>query len=451
MIQLFNMRLVVQSDSRTKEKYYPKVLTATTAYEYPFSVPTATIEIWTNTEESTDGYVSPVKIPDIVRLQVSTKYHVNEPTVWEDIFEGRIRDIESTYDTTNGNTTTLFCVGHISTQSTNLLYNDYTWTNAVDAATIIHDVVLGELNVYDTFIDATYNAAFTATGISISSYNAPANQKFVTDVFTDLEKLSNYSYYFSTRTIYDSNNNLSLCNIRWQPLPNKPTTKYAVIQGSQRFISADFKSSAEELFNMIRISGDTITTTSTTDTSTTETQYIGGAESSASIQQYGYHAKVTDVASLESNNACAQIAASLVVRFRNPIVSGQAVILGTPQAKLGDLVRVKIPSLEINGNWIDRNYHVYKVQHDIDATKFETTLDFTKVKKTPEDYIASLNQQSRINNMNSVNSADVSDPNQDGSAQTLATSDTSDNGDSGYTDTSTWSDNTDTSMTDSGD
>ena len=81
MIQLFNMRLVVQSDSRTKEKYYPKVLTATTAYEYPFSVPTATIEIWTNTEESTDGYVSPVKIPDIVRLQVSTKYHVNEPTV----------------------------------------------------------------------------------------------------------------------------------------------------------------------------------------------------------------------------------------------------------------------------------------------------------------------------------------------------------------------------------
>ena len=453
MIQQFRVRLVVQRDNTTKEKYYPTVLTATTSYEYPFAVPTATIVIWTNTKTSTSGYISPARIPDIVTLQVCTKMNPKESTVWENIFEGRIRDIETTYDTQNGNTMTLFCVGHISALTTNLILHDYTWSNDVNATTIIQSILTGE-NPSGTYINPVYNASYTASGVVINTYNAPMLQKYVSDVCADLEKLSNYSYYFSVRNLYDANSNLSACYLRWQPLPSKPTTKYAVIEGTQRFISADFKSSAEELWNSIRITGDTITTSTadlnTGDVTNSDDQYIGGAYSSSSEAKYGYRAKILDANSLESNNICSTIAQSLVVRFRNPITSGTAVILGTPQARIGDLVRVKIPSLEINGRVVNRNYHVYKVQHDIDATKFETTLDFTKVKKTPEDYLASLNQQNRQNNMNSVEATDTSENEMDGSAAYDVTSDTSDEGDSGYTDTSTWSDNTDTSVDDSG-
>lgn len=78
MIQIIETRLVVQRNNITKDKYYPKVPTATTSYENPFAIPNATIEIVTNTEEIISGYVSPVHVDDIVRLQVSTKLNPKE-------------------------------------------------------------------------------------------------------------------------------------------------------------------------------------------------------------------------------------------------------------------------------------------------------------------------------------------------------------------------------------
>ena len=457
MIQIFDTRLIIQRDNKTKEKYYPRVLTASVTYEYPFTVPTATIEIWTNKQSSTSGYISPVRIPDIVRLQVSTKQNPKEKQVWETIFEGRIRDIESTFDTQNGNTTVLFCLGHIQSQALNLIGSDHSYASTTDAKTIIHDILTTETYSTTTYMQAVYNDSFTATGCNIKSYNAPANKRMVADIFQDLEKLSNFKYYFSMKNLYDANDNLAACYIRWQPFPTKPTSKYAVIEGSQRLISVDFKSSAEELWNYIQIFGDTQESVDTTSSSSDEpvdsTQYTGGAYSSVSINTYGARQKALDVNSLESNNNCTRIAEKLVERFRYPIVSGSATILGTPQARLGDLIRVKVPSLEINGKYVDRNYHVWKVQHDIDKDKFETSLDFTKVKKTPEDFIAVMQQDARKENMNDITTSDTtaSGTDEDDGVYTAdALNDTSDEGDSGYTDTSLWSDNTDTTTEDYG-
>jgi S-adenosylmethionine synthetase len=86
---------------------------------------------------------------------------------------------------------------------------------------------------------------------------------------------------------------------------------------------------------------------------------------------------------------------------------------------------------------------VYKVEHRIDSSSYTTALDFTKVKKKPEDYIADFAKQARVAENNSVTTASNTTADQDGSAEYNTTSDTSDEGDSGYTDTSTYEDNTD--------
>lgn len=428
MLQSVEIKLTIQRDNTTKDKYYPKVISASCEYSYPFSIPTATIDIITNTETATDGYISPVRVDDIVKLQVSTKMNPKEKTVWETIFEGRVRDIASTFS--DKNTSTLFCTGHLVETAYAIIDLDGSDTTCtVDSwiwSTI--DQFIPRIQYSESFIDQT---------AMVDDMNIPAYQKYIADIFSDIEKLTKFHYYFSTVAMYDSNKNLSNVYIKFRHFPTKPTNKYAVIEGTERLLSAEFKSSAEELWNYIRVFGDSYEVAEGE-----EEQYTGAAYSSVSQTKYGKRGKSMSVTGIGSNYMCANIAASLVQRFKNPIVSGQATIVGTPQAKVGDLVRVKLPSLEINGAYVDRNYHVYKVSHEISASGFTTTLDFTKVKKTPEDYIADFQKQNRVNNSNTIDSPVVGNmgTNQDSVSDT---SDTSDYGDSGYTDTSYWDDNID--------
>jgi ribosomal protein S17E len=430
MLQITKTRLIVQRDNVTKDKYYPRVVNATCSYAYPFSIPTATIEIITNVEDATDGYISPVRVDDIIRLQVSTQMSQNEKIVWEDIFEGRVRDISSTYS--DKNTSTLFCVGHLGECAFASIDYNKEWSSTTDAKDIIAYLVPMSTTGWLTRIE--YLSDFVDTGASIQYLNIVGCQRYVSDVFADLEKLSKYHYYFSIVTMYDNLGNLAHTYLRWRHFPTKITNKYAVIEGSERLISAEFKSSAEELWNYVRVFGETDTTA--------ETQKNGAALSRTSIDKYTYRNKMLTVTGIHSNYLCANIAASIVQRFKNPIVSGQATIIGTASVRLGDLVHVKLPSLEINGAYVDRNYHVYKFTHTISEDKFTTTLDFTKVKKKPEDYIADFAKQSRQDNSNLIAGyiTTTSANNIDGEADT---GDTSEYGDSGYRDTSTWEDNID--------
>lgn len=430
MLQMVETRLVIQRDNTTKDKYYPAVISATAEHAYPFSVSTATIEIVTNSSSSTRGYISPVRVDDVVRLQVSTKLNPKEKTVWEDIFEGRVRDITSTF--ADKNTSTLFCTGHSVETAYAMIDIDGTF-DGDSVQTFVSDTI----TTFNPRLE--YLASMVDVGYTIDYLNISAYQKNISDILADLEKLSKYHYYFSTFTVYDSNNNLSHVYLRWRHFPTKPTNRYAVIEGTERLLAAEFKSSAEELWNYIRIFGDSYDVDDGAG-GTTQEQYTGGAFSSVSQAKYGKRGKSLSVTSVESNNMCASLAASLVQRFKNPVVSGQATILGTPQARLGDLVRVKLYSLEINGAYVDRNYHVYKISHSISSSGFTTTLDFTKVKKTPEDYIAHLAKSERETNANSIDSDVSSD--MGGSQDSVSdTSDTSEEGDSGYDDTSTWESN----------
>lgn len=437
MLQIVETKLIVQRDNVTKDKYYPKVLSATTSYEYPFAIPTATIEIITNVDESTGGYISPVRVDDIIQLLVSTKMNINEKTVWERIFEGRVRDITSRFESSN--TSTLFCIGHIGEAGFALCDLDLSYNNR-DVGYIVTDICF---HTPPLLFRVAWDASFIESAPEIEYFNLQANQRYIADAFSDLEKLAKYHYYFSIVCTYDANNNLVAPYLRWRHFPEKMTNKYAVIEGTERLLSAEFKSSAEELWNYVRVCGETAENADSGTGDVSGTQVTGAATSSISRAKYGLHGKVLSIAGIETNYMCANLAAAMVVRFRNPIVSGSATILGTPAARLGDLVHVKIPSLEINGAYVDRNYHVYKVEHSISGSSFITSLDFTKVKKTPEDYIADFAKQSRVSSQNDVVTDESSYSNQDGSEEYNITSDTSDEGDSGYTDTSTYEDNTD--------
>jgi hypothetical protein len=437
MLQIIETKLVIQRDNVTKDKYYPKVINATTSYQYPFSIPTATIEIITNMNNATDGYVSPVRVDDIVTLSVSTKTNPKEKTVWEKIFEGRVRDISSPYG--NKNTSTLFCLGHIGESGKALCDLDLEYTSK-DASYII-DQVCFENPPWLFRVARDIN--LLESGATIDYFSISANQRYVSDVFQDLEKLAKHHYYFSIVCKYDTLGNLVAPYLRWRHFPEKMTNKYAIIEGSERLLSAEFKSSADELWNYVRVCGENVQTADTGTGDIADDQYTGAAKSSASITKYGHCSKVITVTGIESDYMCANIAKFMVVKFRNPIVSGQAVIMGTPSVRLGDLVHVKLKSLEINGSPIDKNYHVYKVEHRIDGKSFTTSLDFTKIKKKPEDYIADFAKQSRVAENNNVATSENTSTEMDGSADYNTTSDTSEEGDTGYTDTSTYEDNID--------
>jgi hypothetical protein len=336
MIQIIETKLTVQRDNKTKDKYYPRVVSATTSYQYPFSIPTATIEIITNIQESTSGYISPVRVDDIIKLAVSTKLNPKEKTVWETIFEGRVRDISSPYSETN--TSTLFCIGHIGETGKALCDLDLAYENE-NASAIIDDVCFASP---PWLFRVGRDPALLETGATIEYFSIQANQRYVSDVFQDIEKLAKYHYYFSIVCTYDNLGNLVSPYLRWRHFPTKMTNKYAVIEGTEGLISAEFKSSAEELWNYVRVCGETIESVDTTANPSTpdKTQYTGAAISSASIAKYGHCGKVMTVTGIDTNYMCANIAASTVVRFRNPIVSGSAIIRGCPSARLGDLVHV---------------------------------------------------------------------------------------------------------------
>lgn len=128
-----------------------------------------------------------------------------------------------------------------------------------------------------------FNASFAELGATVASINETGFQKYVSDCFTDVEQMTKYHYYFSAVSVYDANDNFVTSYIRWRHFSILMTNKYAVIEGTQRLLSAEFKSIAEEFLNYFYMTGDT--------DSRTSTQYCGLAKSSTSIAQHRYCCK----------------------------------------------------------------------------------------------------------------------------------------------------------------
>jgi hypothetical protein len=391
-------RLIVQDKNSPYNKYYPIVLNASASYSYPLTVPTANIEIVTNRTPETSGYISPLKVDDIVRLQVSITFSRNEKVVWLDIFEGRIRDISSPFGARN--TTTLDCVGHIYETTYTLLESNYNFSGSIDAVSMLDYII--NTSGYLERLSYTRDTSKTIYGVICTDYTVQKDQRYFHDLLSDLEKIGEHGYYADIKTVYNSYGTLTSAYLCWLKFKDTVTTKYRIIEGTHRLIDASFESTSEDLWNCVRVYGDTYQTSSGDPPVTVDHQYTGISFDTPAIASYGRRMKVETVTGMKSNTQCGQLATGLMQVAKTPYIIGEVTIFGTSYVKLGDLVYVKIPSLEINGASIDGNYRVVKVTHDISENTFTTKIQFGKLKNDVSDYISLAKRQTRINNCNHI-------------------------------------------------
>ena len=397
MLHKPKVRLVVQSATSPYNKYYPTVLSASASYSYPFAVPTANIEIITNRTPETSGYISPLKVDDIVRLQVSITFNRFEKEVWSDVFEGRILTISSPFG--QSNTTTLDCVGHIYETTYTMFEKTYNFTGSIDAVSMLDFICNTDPAV--TYLDRltyTKSTALTHYGVTCTNYTMKKDQRYFHDLLADLEKIGEHGFYAGVKTTYDSYGNLSVVNLTWQKFTDTVTTKYRILEGSHRLLDASFDATSEDMWNRVRVYGDTYQE----GDPAVDKQYSGISYDTALMNQYGRRMKVETVTGITAGEACAQLATGILQVSKNPYVIGEVTIFGTSYAKVGDLVYVKIPSLEINGASIDGNYRVVKVTHNISQNSYTTKLQFGKLKNDVADYISLTKRWTRINNCNHV-------------------------------------------------
>jgi hypothetical protein len=370
MIRIIDVRLIIEKYD-THEKYYPKVVRFDCVDEYPFTnVPQATIEIIPNSSSGNPESVSHVEFDDIVRLQISIRYYRNEKHLWVDLFEGRIEN--QSKELSRNNTIQLNCVGHLVESQYALLTADKTYTN-VDATVILQELVSSRLS------RIAYSSTHAESGLIIPEYNAKAQQVYMSDVFAEMEKVSGYKRIIDVKPTYTAGGNLSTCYLTWKQFSTTPTDKYKAIEGTNRLLSATFDVIGEEVRTFRYVKGGT--------DAATNTQYSGNASDAAAIAKYGNRYAVDTFAWIKSNSLCTTIASGLVTDSKLPYVAGQVVLEGTPDAKKGDLVTVKIPSLEVNGLSVSGNYAVHRVRHALTEQGYKTTLDLEKIKKNEYDYI----------------------------------------------------------------
>lgn len=383
MIRWVQTRLVIEKPT-THEKYYPTVLSATTQKSYPFSVSYANIEIASNIVGSTSTYISQFRFDDIVRLQVSIKYNPNQRTVWQDLFSGRIVDLYCEYG--NNNNVTLYCQGHEAIAETSLIEETKNYSSSTDARTVL------EYFAGKYVSRLTYSASYADTGISFPTYDSTANQTYMSDLFSDMEKVAGYDWAIKAVPTY-SNGNLSTVYIQWKPFSTTATDKYKVIEGTQRLLKADFSVEGKGVRTFYRVNGDTPSGSA---------QYTGSSEDAALSSLYGKRSDVDTQNWIKSNTLCASIAAGILLDVKVPEISGQVDVLGCPEAEIGDLVYCKIPSIDLNGSSVSGNFTVHRIQHKITENEFTTTFDLEKVRKTAYDYIGQVSTTAKTCKKNQV-------------------------------------------------
>jgi hypothetical protein len=381
MIREVFFRVRVQK-SGGYDHYYPVLISATTSDAYPFQVPTADIKIVSNARSGTSGYISPIKCDDHIRLQVAIRYNPNQRLIYTDIFQGTIQEISQSYGTQNS--ANLHCVGYMDEVLWTEIEENYSWTWNVDVC----EFLLYFLTTKGYRRRLTWSASYGTTGIIIPSYDVSVNQTFMSDAISDFEKMSGYRYRAFAVPVYDGNQNFSAVYLSWRPLPTTVTSKYAIIEGTDRYISSEFSSSIEDLATRYVVIGSQ------------EAGYNGAI--SANTAKYGRRTKNDSYNWITTSAQVVKISEACRDDLDDPKLSGTATIIGTPAACVGDLVYCKSPSQEVNGSTIDTNMTVYRVTHNISEDgKYTTSLDLDMIYKNAYDYIGKVVQTVKTNKKNS--------------------------------------------------
>lgn len=372
MIFRHHRRLVVQKSGGIA-KYYLPVISASVTHSYPFTIPTATIEVL-----SGDGlydYIADVDFDDILRLQVSNTYSDNEKIVWQDLFQGRIINQRSQWGTNS--TATILGIGHADEVRYRNIASAYS-TAAIDAGTIVKtwNYVLHRISVTSPM----------ATTFSMP-YSVGADKKTVKDVFEDVESISGYTYFFDTKPTYDHALNLSSVVVEFNRFPIAVNQKYMVTQSSPRVHSVNFTVSGDELYNELYWYGAT---------PTGGAQYKGGSQDDDSGHKYNYRTLVGADNSFNSNAICGMYAVGRLPYTKQLKVTGTVTLEGTPDVRICDYVHIQIGDIDVQGASLNAYMHVGAFTHNLGNSDFTTTLRFGSSKNNLTDYIAEFKNKNRI-------------------------------------------------------
>lgn len=382
MSRQIELRCIVQRKDGLKNKYYPKIISINITSTFPFTAPTASIEVNTNISYSTTLYMPPIRVDDIVRIQANVQYSSDEVPIYQDIFEGRIMKIESRFG--RDNSTILQCRGHAE----ELLYRAVTADYSA-AATTTGAMLSALLTYLSRLTDDTPSQIDSTNSTSIGNYNIQQDTKYMIDSIREFEALELYNYIFSVDPHYDSDDNLSDVFVSWQPVPTVASATVQIIEGTKRLVSASFSDSLERCVEDVTIYGASGTP-----------QKVGTSIDGSPAYGTRYHVG-TDM-SIATNTLCTSVAAAIRDRFGSSMVRGNAEILGDPNIHVGDLIYCKIPSMELNGNTIDGNYRCSRVTHQIGVNGWQTHVDLGELNVTIFDMISGYLVQIRQENANFV-------------------------------------------------
>lgn len=363
MIRIIDTRLIIEKYD-THEKHYPKVVSFDCVDSYPLTnAPSATITIISNNNTNNAASVSQVEFDDIVRLQISIRSSSLEQHVWQDVFEGRIQNQSKEFD--RNNNIELTCFGHIYEAFYALIENNQSYTNT-DARDILSALTAEKLGRIE------YSANYAESGLIIPQFNAEAGQVYMSDVLKGIETVSGYHWVTDVLPVYTTSGNLDTCYLKWFQFPTTPTKQYKIIEGTPRLLSATFDVVGEDVRTFRYVKGGI---------DSSGNQYSGSSNDSAAVAKYGNRYAVDTFTWVMSDSLCISMATGLLSDSKLPYIVGRVELEGIPAAKKGDLVTVKIPSLEANGAEINGNYIVYKVNQSFSHEGFRTTLDLGRIKK----------------------------------------------------------------------
>lgn len=379
-MRLIKTRCVIQSKT-SNNKYFPKVLHVNTTESIPWSVPMARIEINTNTNINTTGYMSPIKNDDIIQLQADVRSTPSEKTVWQTIFEGRILTTKGTLNKLR-NATTLICRGHGEELLYRAITADYSTSSARTGA-ILSSLVASYLTrlTDDSLIDS-------ATSTVIPNFNIQQDTKYMSDIIHELESLEAYGYILKIITNYDSDGDLDTNIVSWQPVPVESKT-VRIIESTPRLISADLEKSIENVVEDVTIYG-----------AQGAPQMVGSSVDGSPT--YGIRHHIGIDLSIATNQLCQDLAIATRSRFGSGITSGTCTILGDPNLSVGDLLHVKIPSIVLDGDSIDETFRVKRLSHTIDNQGWISELDLGELIQTPSDILAGVHTKNRLTAANFI-------------------------------------------------
>ena len=372
--RLNNFQAVVEHDGST---HYMNLVSATINSAFPFSQsPAANIVLTTDK-------TSLLSFDDIIRIRVSLRTGEDQHESYQNIFEGRIVNLHST-----PLAVTLECRGHEEELFYTTITSDYTKSSGT-TGTILSEIVDAYLT---RLTDAASSYIDTTGSTTITNINYQQDTKVVADAVMELETLEGEGYIFGLETVYNENlDTLTAVYVSWQTVDTTVTTLVSAYQGNNNIIDYQFSSIGENVLNDFTQYGASGTP-----------QIVGTASDAGSKTSYNSRYYVNTDKSISTTDMAGDLVTALKNRWYLPVKTGSVLVHGVPIIKPGGLLYCYFPDVYIEGELIDGNYRITRVQHDINSTSWTTRLDIGEKVDTVSETIAKTQILNRRNNANLI-------------------------------------------------